>query len=187
VQFVLAGIIVFVVVAFFAGPALASRLSGARLAAVPVVAAIDSYDKALLKYDLKGTIKLDISASKLADKWKSTEVKCDDVTVVATGALGVVTMTKAASAPGDPASCVYAMKVPSDVSLSVYAAIGSPKSIEITGFHKIAADKWDTTAIKSDPVKEGFLKIDGIKGESAAIKLKAGESATLPLYIKLSS
>jgi len=34
--------------------------------------------------------------------------------------------------PGDPASCVYSMKVPSGVALSIYAQLGSAESVGVT-------------------------------------------------------
>ena len=93
--------IVLVLVALFAAPVLAARLGPPAVARPPVVAAFDTY----LKLDslIKGTIKLDISTSKLADKWTVTSLKCDDVTVVATDSKGVVATAKATPG-GDPAS-----------------------------------------------------------------------------------
>ncbi|MGA2393727.1 MAG: hypothetical protein ABSH03_10300 [Candidatus Lustribacter sp.] len=174
--------IVLVLVALFAAPVLAARLGPPAVARPPVVAAFDTY----LKLDslIKGTIKLDISTSKLADKWTVTSLKCDDVTVVATDSQGVVATAKAT--PGaDPASCVYSMKVPSGDSLSIYADIGSAQSVGVTGFPKLADGTFPKAAITSDLKKQSFLKINSIKSDYKSIKLTTGESETLPISINL--
>ena len=114
-QIVLAGIFVLALVALLAGPTLARR-GGVGVVSPTIVAAPDigwmGWDISKLDSSVKGAIKIDFSGVNTL-KWKFSSVKCDDVTVVATGANAVVAITKAASVPGDPASCVYSMKVPS--------------------------------------------------------------------------
>jgi len=115
VPIILTAIVVLALVALFAVPALAARPGVAGVAQPTIVAAVGDKTGVQLKLDsaINGEIKLDLSSSKLADKWRVTSLKCDDVTVVATGSQGVVGTTKAAPAPGDPTSCVYSLKVPS--------------------------------------------------------------------------
>lgn len=193
-QIALAGLIVLALVAIFAGPALAARLNGARVAQPVVVAQLikgdelktDKLDKTIkLDAFIKGELKLDLVGSKVADKWKISELKCDDVTVVATNERGIVASTKATAALGDPASCIYSMKVPSGEPLSVYAELGSAKSVGITGFHKLPNGSYAKEAIKSDLKTEKFLKIDTFKTELAQVKLKNGETETLKFDLKL--
>ena len=91
---VLTTVIVIALVALFAAPALAARFGAPPVAArATTVAAVDAFIK--LDSLIKGEIKLDLSYSKLADKWRVTSLKCDDVTVVATGPQGVVATGKA--------------------------------------------------------------------------------------------
>jgi hypothetical protein len=187
-QFVLTGIIVLALVAFFARPALALVRGGATIAAPPIVAADLKLDPAIkldsaLKLDgvLTGAIKLDVSSSKLKlDKWKPSSLKCDDVTVVATDSNRIVSQTKATPAAGDPASCVYSLKVPANVSLSVYAVVGSAQSIGLASLDKVGL-KLDAVALKLAPAGQ-------FKTESQLFKLKAGSTVdTLPIYLKLDS
>jgi hypothetical protein len=182
-QFVLTGILVLALVAVFARPAFA-LVRGTPAVAAPTIVAADYKLDPALKLDLAkkldsvvtGTIKLDFSSSRL-DKWKASSLKCDDVTVVATSANAIVASAKATSAPGDPASCVYSMKVPSDVSLSIYAKLGSGESIGVTSLNKVGL-KSDLFALKLAPAS-------GLKSESQLLKVKAGGSDTLPIYLKL--
>lgn len=188
---VLAAVIVLVLVTFFAAPALAERLRGGQVAQ-PVVVAVTDTGAGQIKLDkhitfdsqINGAIKFDLSSSKLADKWRVTSLQCDDVTVVATDAQGIVASAKAGPA-GDPASCVYSMKVPSGESLSVYAVLGSGKSVGITGLHKLADGSYAKVATTSDLKTENFLKLDSFKGGLQTIKLASGGTETLPLYLKL--
>jgi len=165
----------------------AQRGAAAAVVAKPtVVAAVDAFDKHLtFDSQLGGAIKLDLSSSRLADKWHVSSLKCDDVTVFAADATGVVATTKAG--PGaDPATCVYSMKVPSGESLSIYAGIGSASSVGITGLHKLADGSYAKVVTTSDLKTEGLIKLDAlIKGGAQTIKLATGGSETLPLYIKL--
>jgi hypothetical protein len=125
---------------------------------------------------ITGAIKLDFSSEK-HDKWLVSSIKCDDVTVVATGERGIVATTKGNSVPGDPASCVYSMKVPSGVALSVYAQIGSAQSVGITSLDKLK---------KSDLLAQKLGPTNTIKGDSQFLKIKLSDSTnTLPLYLKL--
>ena len=181
---VLATIIVLVLVAVFAAPTLAARL-GTAVPKPVVVAAVDAFDKHLtFDSQLGGAIKLDLSSSKVGDKWHVSSLKCDDVTVYAADATGVVATAKAS--PGaDPATCVYSMKVPSGESLSIYASVGSPSSVGITGLHKLADGSFSKIQTTSDLKTEGFIKYDAIKSGAQTIKLATGGSETLPLYIKL--
>lgn len=182
---VLATIVVLVLVALLAAPTLAARRGAPVVAEPAVVAAVDSFDKSV-KFDgqLGGAIKFDLSTSKISDKWHVSSLKCDDVTVYAAGPTGVVATAKAV--PGaDPATCVYSMKVPSGESLSVYASVGSPSSVGITGLHKLADGTFSKVQTTSDLKTEGFIKLDTIKGGAQTIKLATGGSETLPLYIKL--
>jgi hypothetical protein len=186
VPIVLASIIVLVLVALFAAPTLASRLGPTAVAKPVVVAAVDAFDKHLtFDSQLGGAIKLDLSTSKISDKWHLSSLKCDDITVNATSVTGaVVATTKAVTGP-DSLACVYSMKIPSGESLSVYAILGSPSSVGITGLHKLADGSYAKTPTISDPKTEGFIKLDTIKGTPQIIKLATAGSETLPLYIKL--
>lgn len=182
-QFVLTGIIVLALVALFARPAFA-LVRGTPAVTAPTIVAADLKLDPALKLDsakkldsaVTGSIKLDISSGKL-DKWKPSSLKCDDVTVVATSENAIVASTKATSAPGDPASCVYSMKVPSDVSLSIYAKLGSGESIGVTSLNKVGL-KSDLFALKLAPAA-------GLKSQSQLLKVKPGGSDTLPIYLKL--
>jgi hypothetical protein len=181
-QMFLTGIIVLALVAFFARPALASmrgrmaEVPSATIAA-PIYLAADKVDSAIkLDSTITGAIKLDFSSEK-HDKWLVSSIKCDDVTVVATGERGIVATTKGNSVPGDPASCVYSMKVPSGVALSVYAQIGSAQSVGITSLDKLK---------KSDLLAQKLGPTNTIKGDSQFLKIKLSDSTnTLPLYLKL--
>lgn len=184
---VFAAVVVLVLVALFAAPALAAKLAAPTVAQPVVVVAVDTLDKHInFDSQLGGAIKLDLSSSKLADKWRVTSLKCDDVTVVATDAQVVVATTKAV--PGsDQTSCVYSMKVPSGEALSVYAEVGSPSSVGITGSPKLADGSYAKAPITSDLKTQGYLKLDYIKSDALKVKLTAAGSETLPLYIKLDS
>jgi len=187
VPIILTAIVVLALVALFAVPALAARPGVAGVAQPTIVAAVGDKTGVQLKLDsaINGEIKLDLSSSKLADKWRVTSLKCDDVTVVATGSQGVVGTTKAAPAPGDPTSCVYSLKVPSGEALSVYAVLGSGQSVGITGLHKLADGSYAKVSTTSDLKTENFLKIESLKGGLQTVKLSTGGTETLPLYIKL--
>jgi hypothetical protein len=190
-QFVLTGSIVLALVAFFARPALALVRGGARVAAPPIVAVDSKLDPAIKQSELKldgvvsGAIKLDLSSGKLGSKlaeakWKASSLKCDDVTVVATDAGRIVASAKATQVAGDPASCVYSMKVPAEVSLSIYAEIGSAHSIGLVSLDKVG--------LKSDLIALKLAPAGTLKTESQAFKLKAGSTVdTLPIYLKLDS
>ena len=176
-QVVLTGILILALVAFFARPALAAVRGGVAVAPPTIVAAADKVDPALkLDSFIKGAIKIDFSSENLL-KWKFSSVKCDDVTVVTTGANAVVATTKAASVPGDPASCVYSMKVPSGLTLSVYAEIGSSQSVGITGV--------SNPALKSDLKTQKLGPTTEIKSRVEFYKPGANSTDTLPLYLKI--
>jgi hypothetical protein len=82
------------------------------------------------------------------------------------------------SAPGDPASCVYSMKVPSGTSLSVYAQIGSAQSVGITSLVK--------EGFKTDLLTQKLAPAGTIKSDPALIKSKDTNSTnTLPIYLKI--
>jgi hypothetical protein len=176
-QLALAGIFVLALLALFVGPALAAR-STTVVAPTIVAPAVDAFDKGI-KLDswVKGAIKIDYSGVNTL-KWKYTSVKCDDVTVVATVANSVVSSTKGSSVPGDPASCVYSMKVPSGVALSIYAQLGSAESVGVT-----ARDK---SGLKSNVVVQKLAPPGAVKTAPQYLKIKdPASSSSLPLYLKL--
>jgi hypothetical protein len=72
------------------------------------------------------------------------------------------------------------MKVPSGMSLSVYAELGSPQSVGITSLDKTGLK------IKSDLLTQKLAPSTAIKTDPQYYKSAgAGSSASLPLYLKI--
>jgi hypothetical protein len=189
-QLALAGIFVLALLALFAGPALA-RGNAVSITQPTIVAAVDAFDKTGIKLDswAKGGIHIESQGIKLADKWKVSSLKCSDVTVVAMAGDKVVSSAGAMSDPNDPASCVYSMKVPSSIPLSVYAQIGNAQSVGITSLgkgQKEGVPGYDKLGSKSDLVSTKIFPPGGLKGAPQLVKIRdSASSISLPLYIKL--
>jgi len=184
---VLAAAVALGLVAMLAMPAWAARFGVTADAQPAQVAAVDSYLKldSSIKLDstLTGAIKFDLGSR--SDKWHVSNIKCNDVTVVAADAGRVVAHQTAQPGIGDTASCVYSLKVPSGQNLSVYAVLGSPQSVGIKGYLKLDKGGFDTKQTDSDLKTQGFLKLDQYKSGLQTIKLTSGGQQTLPLYLKL--
>jgi hypothetical protein len=79
---------------------------------------------------------------------------------------------------GDPVSCVYSLKVPSGVGLSIYAQLGSPESVGVTAL--------DKSGLKSNVVIAKLAPTGAVKTAPQYLKIKdPASSSSLPLYLKL--
>jgi len=183
-QLVLAGIFVLALVTLVAGPALA-RLNASSSAQPTIVAAVDAFDKNAYKLDswIKGEVHIKSLPDKIADKWKVSSVKCSDVTVVAMADGKVVSTAAAMSDPMDPAACVYSLKVPSSISLSIFAQLGNAQSVGVSSNREgTGPDK----VVKSDLVTAKIAPAGSLKGSPQSLKANGGVATnSLPLYIKI--
>lgn len=213
---IFAGLVVLIAVVWFAVPALA-RTAGPTTAVT--IAASDTSDSTkgdvnlkLDKWDpafLKGTVFFKESSD--LTKGRVANLKCDlvQVDVVAKMPNGDMMLDVPAATGPDRTTCVYSMKVPANVPLTVRAVVPSdgvtlhvPSKSEtlkpVVGWD-LATSKTVTgspASLSAQQKAGGYnIKLTDYKGGAQLIKgeqkdqlkLKTGEGATLPLYVDLST
>jgi len=88
---------------------------------------------------------------------------------------------------GDLTTCVYAMTIPSTVSVkvSVYAVIASAKSVGITGPQKLPDGSIGKVMTVSDLQTQNLIQVGMIKSTPQTVTIESGGLKILAIDVKL--